>query len=51
MPLNGIAGKAGVCTNDYLVKINGRDVFHMTHEEAKREIARGGDQLTMVVER
>ncbi len=46
-----MAGKSGVRSGDYLVKINGRDVLHLTHEETKGEIARGGDKLSMVVER
>ncbi len=46
-----MAGKAGIRSGDYLVKINGRDVFHMGHEEAKREMAKGGDKLNLVIER
>ncbi len=51
VPLNSVAGLAGCRTNDYLVKIAGKDVFEMSHEEAKGLIRKAGNTLTMVIER
>ncbi len=49
--MNSVAGKCGLRSNDYLVKINGRDVFNMTHDEAKRNMAQSPDKLSLVIER
>lgn len=51
VPMNSIAGYAGCRSNDYLVKINGQDVFNLSHEQAKALIKNAGDTLTLVVER
>lgn len=51
VPLDSIAGKAGVRNNDYLVKINGQSVFEMSHNEAINCIKQAGNNLNLVVER
>ena len=51
VPLNSVAGEAGCRSNDYLVKINGVDVFQMSHDKAKQLIRDGGDKLSLVIER
>ena len=51
IPLNSVAGKAGCRSNDYLVKIQGQDVFNMSHDEAKKIIGGAGSHLSLVVER
>ena len=51
VPLNSVAGEAGCRSNDYLVKINGVDVFNLSHDKAKQLIKSGGDRLELVIER
>jgi len=51
VPLNSVAGEAGCRSNDYLVKINGVDVFTLSHDKAKQLIKDGGDKLSLVIER
>ena len=51
VPLNSVAGEAGCRSNDYLVKINGTDVFNLSHDKAKQLIKSGGDRLELVIER
>ena len=46
-----MAGEAGCRSNDYLVKINGVDVFNLSHDKAKQLIKSGGDRLELVIER
>lgn len=51
MPLDSIASHSGCKSGDYLVKINGENVFEMGHEEAKDVIRKAGNKLNLVVER
>jgi len=51
VPLDSIASHSGCKSGDYLVKINGEDVFQLGHEEAKELIRKAGNKLNMVVER
>ena len=51
MPLDSIASHSGCKSGDYLVKINGENVFNLGHEEAKDLIRRAGNKLNLVVER
>lgn len=51
VPLNSVAGLGGCRSNDYLVQINGRSVFEMTHNEAKNIITNSGESLDLVIER
>jgi len=51
VPLDSIASHSGCKTGDYLVKINGENVFNLGHEEAKDLIRRAGNKLNLVVER
>jgi len=46
-----VAGKSGVRSEDYLVKINNVEVFNLNHDEAKQLIANSGNTLILVVER
>ena len=49
--MNSVAGEAGCRSNDYLVKIQGQDVFEMSHEQAKKLITTAGNMLNLVIER
>ena len=49
--MDSIASHSGCKSGDYLVKINGEDVFQLGHEEAKDLIRKAGNKLSMVVER
>jgi len=51
VPLDSIASHSGCKSGDYLVKINGENVFNLGHEEAKDLIRRAGNKLNLVVER
>jgi len=51
VPLDSIASHSGCKSGDYLVKINGENVFNLGHEEAKDLIRRAGNKLDLVVER
>ena len=51
VPLDSIASHSGCKSGDYLVKINGENVFEMGHEEAKDVIRKAGNKLNLVVER
>jgi len=51
VPLDSIASHSGCKSGDYLVKINGENVFNLGHEEAKDLIRRAGNKLALVVER
>ena len=51
VPLNSVAGEAGCRSNDYLVKIQGQDVFNMGHDKAKSLIRDAGNSLSLVIER
>ncbi|TRY77272.1 hypothetical protein TCAL_06948 [Tigriopus californicus] len=51
VPLNSVAGLGGCRSNDYLVQINGRSVFELTHNEAKNIIMNSGEALDLVIER
>eukprot|EP00095_Tigriopus_kingsejongensis_P010683 maker-scaffold261_size233860-snap-gene-1.24 protein:Tk10683 transcript:maker-scaffold261_size233860-snap-gene-1.24-mRNA-1 annotation:"pdz and lim domain protein 3" len=51
VPINSVAGLGGCRPNDYLVQINGRNVFELTHDEAKNLITNSGESLDLVIER
>merc|ERR1711962_1222976 len=51
VPLDSIASHSGCKSGDYLVKIQGQDVFQLNHEEAKDLIRKAGNKLNLVVER
>lgn len=51
VPLDSIASHSGCKSGDYLVKINGENVFDLGHEQAKDLIRRAGNKLNLVVER
>merc|ERR1712032_318541 len=51
VPLDSIASHSGCKSGDYLVKINGENVFNLGHEEAKDLIRKAGNKLALVVER
>jgi len=45
------ASRGGLCKMDYLISVNGRPVFNMTHEECCREIKMSGQTLRLECER
>lgn len=45
------ASRAGLCKMDYLISINGRPVFNMTHDECCRDIKQSGQVLRLECER
>lgn len=48
---NSISERAGLQANDYVTKINSLDTQYLTHEQAKMEIIRSGNDLVFVVQR
>ena len=46
-----MAGSGGVRTNDYLVQVNGQNVFNLCHDQVKRLVKESGECMTLVVER
>jgi len=51
VPLDSIASHSGCVTGDYLVKIQGEDVFSLGHDDVKDKIRNAGNELAMVLER
>ena len=46
-----IAHNAGLRTKDYIVEVNGSQVFGMNHDDCKNLIKRAGDHVVLRVER
>lgn len=46
---NTLAQAYGLNAGDRVVLINGRDVTDITHQEAKMEITRSGNQLELTI--
>ena len=45
------ASRAGLCKMDYLIAVNQRPVFDLTHAECVREIRSAGQTLRLELER
>ena len=43
------AHACGLGAGDQVIAINGRNVMHLSHEEAKMEITRSGNELDLTV--
>lgn len=46
---NTLAQQNGLEAGDQVISINNRDVTNLTHEEAKMEITRSGNELDLTV--
>ena len=48
---NSLAFEGGLRSKDYLIKINGQNVFNLTHNECTELVKRSGESLRIEAER